>query len=223
MEISAVPGCVKKYRTDRNGKLSERPTTRRRGRPKTVDRDRAIKVAMDSYWSEGLHAASLNELCRRAGLSKPALYREFGNEDGLMEAALQLYRDLLITPLLDAFASGAPLSQLLERVMQGMTSPQGVPVGCLFTKIRLDYRRVGPNTLARVRTIEAERIAAFEDMFRRASSAGEVNPDFSPAFAARYLDTQLSTILMQMGAGAAVDEVREQARVALRVLLPATS
>lgn len=203
--------------------MSETPSKRPRGRPKTVDRNRAIKVAMDSYWSEGLHATSLNELCRRAALSKPALYREFGNEDGLMEAALVRYRDLLITPLLDAFRSGAPLSELLERVVQGMTSPQGIPAGCLFTKIRLDHRRVGPNTLARARTIEAQRIEVFEDTFRRAVSAGEANPDFSPVFAARYLDTQLSTILMQMGAGASVGEVREQAKVALRVLLPATS
>ncbi len=174
---------------------------------------------MNNYWAEGLHALSLNELCRRAGLSKPALYREFGNEDGLMDAALELYRELLVVPLLDALAAGPPFAQLLERVTMGMTSPQGVPAGCLFTKIRLDHRRVGPNTLSRVRAIEAERISAFEDAYRRALASDQANPRFSPSFAAGYLDTQLSTILIQMGAGAPAAEVREQARVALRVLL----
>lgn len=176
---------------------------------------------MNNYWAEGLHAVSLNELCRRAGLSKPALYREFGNEDGLMDAALGLYRELIVVPLLAALAAGPPLAQLLERVTVGMTSPQGVPAGCLFTNIRLDHRRLGPNTLARVRAIETERIAAFEDAYRRALGSGQANPSLSPSFAARYLDTQLSTILIQMGAGAPAAEVREQARLALRVLLRA--
>lgn len=65
--------------------------TRRRGRPKTFDRDPMIDVAMECYWREGTDGVSLNELYRRADVSKPGVYREFGGEDGLMAAVLEHY------------------------------------------------------------------------------------------------------------------------------------
>ncbi len=58
------------------------------GRPKTFDRDRVIGIAMECYWREGVDGVLLNELCRRAAVSKPGVYREFGGEDGLMDAVV---------------------------------------------------------------------------------------------------------------------------------------
>ena len=68
--------------------MSTSPHKPARGRPKTFDRDRTLDVAMESYWREGPGGISLNEVCRRAQVSKPGLYREFGNEDGLLDAVL---------------------------------------------------------------------------------------------------------------------------------------
>ena len=45
---------------------------------------------MDSYWRDGVENVSLNELCRRAEVSKPGVYREFGGEEGLLDAVLEL-------------------------------------------------------------------------------------------------------------------------------------
>ncbi|MCO4747785.1 MAG: helix-turn-helix transcriptional regulator [Proteobacteria bacterium] len=45
-----------------------------------------IAKAVDHFWREGLRAVSLNQLCQVIGISKPGLYREFGGEDGLMQA-----------------------------------------------------------------------------------------------------------------------------------------
>ncbi len=175
---------------------------------------------MDQYWREGLHAVSLNELCRRASLSKPALYREFTNEDGLMEAALEHYRQQVIVPLLSIIAAEHPFGPFLEQLVAGMTSQRSVPAGCLFTQMRLDRRRLGPKTMARVQTLEDERLRAFEAWYAQAVETGQANPKFSPAFAARYLDTQLSTVLVQMGAKAPAAQVQAQANLALSVLLP---
>ncbi|MEM7052628.1 MAG: TetR/AcrR family transcriptional regulator [Acidobacteriota bacterium] len=193
---------------------------RRRGRPKTVNRERAIELAMESYWRDGLFAVSLNQLCRRASISKPALYREFGGEDGLMEAALLEYRQRFVLPLLAVVAADLPFEQTLDQLVLVTTVDRDTPAGCLFTAMRLSQARLGPATAARVSTIVEERRAAFEDGYRRALARGEADPDRSPEFAARYLDTQLTTILVQMASGEEPDLVRPQARLALRALLP---
>ena len=48
---------------------------------------------MRHYWRDGVHA--FNEVCRRVSVSKPSIYREFGGEDGLVEAVLIYYRDVM--------------------------------------------------------------------------------------------------------------------------------
>jgi len=71
--------------------MTSAPSVRPRGRPKNLDKDRVVAVAMQSYWSNGISGVSLNEICRRAGASKPAVYREFGDGDNLINAALNHY------------------------------------------------------------------------------------------------------------------------------------
>ena len=62
-----------------------------RGRPKTFDRDHVLDVAMHTYWQNGVDTVSVNEICKKAQVSKPGLYREFNNQEGLMIAALGCY------------------------------------------------------------------------------------------------------------------------------------
>jgi AcrR family transcriptional regulator len=193
---------------------------KRRGRPKAINRAQVVGVAMETYWREGLYALSFNELCRRAEVSKPALYREFGSEDGLMEAALAQYRQVVVLPLLSIFAGEGSFAEKLKRVVTVMTEERGHPAGCLFTEMRVARRRPGPATWALVQDLVAERRAAFEACYQRALDAEEANPELSPAFAARYLDAQLTTLLVHMAIGEPRDEVRSQAQLALRMLLP---
>ena len=73
----------------------------KKGRPKTIDLERIKNVAMVNYWSDGPTNVSLNEICFKAKISKPGLYREFGGEDGLMKSVLLLYKNTLIQQILD--------------------------------------------------------------------------------------------------------------------------
>ena len=72
------------------------------GRPVSFDRTSTIAAATNLYWQSGVAATSFNEVSRALGVSKPTLYRYFGDEDGLVSAAIEhyvsqrtLYADLL--------------------------------------------------------------------------------------------------------------------------------
>jgi len=190
------------------------------GRPKSVDRQGAIELAMKNYWREGVHSLSLNELCRRARLSKPALYREFGGEDGLMDAALAYYDLRIVQPVLDAVAMERPFGELVELLIAGMTTAEGASDGCLFTEMRLARGSFGEKTEQRVRAMEMRRRQVFEAWFSSALGRGEVARSVSPKLAGRYIDAQISNVLMQMGAGETPELVAEQARLAFLVLQP---
>jgi len=93
--------------------MAQEPPGRPRGRPKSLDRDTAIDAAMHAYW-RGVEHPSLNEVARRVGISKPALYREFGGEDGLLAAGLERYRAEVIVPTLATLSSDGPFAEVLR-------------------------------------------------------------------------------------------------------------
>lgn len=174
---------------------------------------------MEQYWREGIHALSLNEVCRRVSISKPTLYRDFGDEDGLQEAALLLYREMAVLPVLQALMMPLPFQDVVELLIVGMTEERETPVGCLFTQMRTVRDGLGPVTLARLESIEQERRQAFEAWYRRALEGGEVSAQIEPSLAAHYIDTQCSAVLVQMKMGDAMERVRQQARLAFGALL----
>lgn len=190
------------------------------GRPRSVDREAAIDAAVDHYWRRGPTAVSLNELCRCVGLSKPAVYREFGGEDGLLLASLERYRVQILTPRQAALTAEVPFGELLDRAIVALTTDRGTPPGCLFTRLRTARARLSPEVLARVQMLEHEQLERLGGWYRGALERGEANPDVSPELAARYLDTQFATILTQMVLGQPPEDVRAEARLAAVALRP---
>lgn len=173
---------------------------------------------MTSYWCDGVRNVSMNEVCRRARVSKPGVYREFGSEDGLMEAALEHYRAIVIGPLLELLGSDLPFAEVLERLLRFTTEPSGNPAGCLLAELRSTPGRLGPATTARVDAVTAELRQAYERWFRRAQARGEVETAISPDVATHFIDTQLTTVLLQMALGAEPRLVRAQAELAFSAL-----
>lgn len=102
---------------------------------------------MKSYWGDGPTAVSINEICRRAGVSKPGLYREFGNEDDLKTAALESYRELVLSQLFEIFEADQPFDEALA-ALTGLAlqdrAQTGLPTGCLFGKMRGVSQRTWP-------------------------------------------------------------------------------
>ena len=105
-----------------------------RGRPKTMNRDHVLKIAVESYWADGPTGVSINEISRRAGVSKPGIYREFGNEDGLKQAALIAYQATILAPLVDVLTDDVPFGQALQALTDFVLldhKAHGLPDGCL--------------------------------------------------------------------------------------------
>ena len=142
------------------------PTKPSRGRPKTLDRDHVLDVAMDSYWKEDIGSLSLNEICRRSGVSKPGLYREFTNEDGLMKAVLIRYEEQVLSPVQEMLNSNSPFREALDNLVLFATSASchhESPMGCLFVKMREARMHLGEATRAQVDLLEEQGLSTFKE------------------------------------------------------------
>lgn len=64
---------------------------RRRGGPRTFNRDEAIDIAMRLFWRHGYEGVSLNNLTSSIGIAPPSLYAAFGSKEQLYREALDRY------------------------------------------------------------------------------------------------------------------------------------
>ncbi len=198
-----------------------------RGRPKTLDREQIISVGMQAYWREDVAGISLNEICRRAEVSKPGLYREFGSEDGLTKAVLVAYQEQVLAPVYQMVATGAPFRETLDNLVDIVTrmgnapilgDGQEAPAGCLFVKMRESYRYLGEATRAEVDQAREEALTVYEAWVERAKVAGEFTGEMSSRFAAIYIDSQLSNALSLLARNEPSDEVKKILTVAFSML-----
>jgi AcrR family transcriptional regulator len=193
---------------------------RTRGRPKTFDRARTLDVAIDSYWRDGIDAVSLNEICRRAGVSKPGLYREFGGEDQLMDAALTHYAETVLAPVLASLSQDRPFQETLDSLVDFATREEtpDVPSGCLFAKMRSFRWRLGPVTGEHVDALREDAVAAYAAWLQRCAADGEIELPAPLETTAGYVDAQLTMMVTRVAIGDDPATVRAHARLAFALL-----
>lgn len=190
------------------------------GRPKTFDRDHVIAIAMQAYWDEGQAEVSLNEVCRRAKVSKPTLYKEFGSEDGLKQAVLIDYHKMTLAPLFDMLEQDQPfgdgLAALAEYILRDHRE-LGMPNGCLFVDMCQCREHLGALTGAQVDQFTVLSLTVFETWIETAKANDELNPSVSPRTAAIYFDAQIASVMNMQRQGASAQDLQAVFRLALSV------
>ena len=193
-----------------------------RGRPTKFDRNHVLDIAQQSYWKFGINQVSINELCKLAGVSKPGIYREFGNEDGLMHAVLESYHKTILSPMLSFLSLDAPFRDTLQNLALHSTSDDeasGMPKGCLFANMKESRLSLGESTVEQIDKTYENVIKAFEQWVDAAKEKGEFQTmDMDSRFAAVYIYAQISFAQLQMMKGEKSKDVRAILQVALSAL-----
>ncbi|MEM9756496.1 MAG: TetR/AcrR family transcriptional regulator, partial [Pseudomonadota bacterium] len=172
------------------------------------------------YWRSDPADVSLNTICQMAGVSKPALYRQFGNEDGLMRAVLDRYAAQVLSDIFDVVERNAPMQDVLAALIRFASEDPKMETGCVFFKMRAGKHRLGPKTRDLVDHLDAAAVAAFETYLTGRRSAGDWRGDPAAPLAARYLVEQVGLALMQRAGGARPEAVRDTISLALSVIAP---
>ena len=200
--------------------MGNRKNIQRRGRPKTLDNDAFLNVAMYSYWAKGPGNISLNEICKTAKISKPGLYREFGGEDALMRSVLVNYEKKILQPNLKMLESDRPFRNSLEDLISFVTNmddSQNNPKGCLLVKMRESQLALGKETQMQINNAKRYGLKIYENWIERSRAKGEFTTTISSQFAAVYIDAQVSSALSQLARGEKNSEVKKILQMAFSV------
>ncbi|MDT7554990.1 MAG: hypothetical protein QOI16_3530 [Pseudonocardiales bacterium] len=95
-------------------------TTAQRGRlSRSARRAQLLVAARDVFADQGYHAAAMDDIAERAGVSKPVLYQHFPGKLELYQALLTTYADELVAQVKSALLATADNE---ERVQAAVTA-----------------------------------------------------------------------------------------------------
>lgn len=184
---------------------------KRRGGPRTFNREQAVDIAMRLFWQHGYEGVSLNDLTAAIGVAPPSLYAAFGSKAQLYREALDHYSavsgamNLGLASTLDE-----TVAAILRQAADAVTDPAGER-GCMVSSGMLQCAEEHAS-LARV--LSDRRDAMREAI---ADALGRwLDPARSRSLA-RFLVAVLQGMSVQARDGATRAELEEVIKEALQV------
>ncbi|MGA1805343.1 TetR/AcrR family transcriptional regulator [Rhizobium sp. HT1-10] len=185
---------------------------KRRGGPRTFNREEAIDIAMRLFWRHGYEGVSLSDLTTAIGIAPPSLYAAFGSKAELYREALDLYAGIPGALFnLDAVSTlDEVVTTILHQGADAVTDPGGER-GCMVSSGMLQCAEEhAPLALAVSKRRDAMRDAIAKALGRW------LDPDRSKSLA-RMLVVVLQGMSVQARDGATRAELEEVIQEVLRI------
>ncbi|MEV0069746.1 MULTISPECIES: TetR/AcrR family transcriptional regulator [unclassified Amycolatopsis] len=163
----------------------------RRGRP-GYDLESLLQVAVKLFNERGYDGTSMEDLSRKLGITKSAIYHHVRSKEEL----LRLSVDRALDGLFEIAASTEQLDgraiDRLEHLVRGsvLVLADRLPFVTLLLRVR-GNTKVERSALARRR--EFDRLVT--DLVKQAEAEGDVRPDIDPAVAARLLFGTVNSLI----------------------------
>jgi AcrR family transcriptional regulator len=191
-----------------------------RGRPRSFDIDSALDRVLLVFWRKGFEGASLSDLTKAVGVSRPSLYAAFGDKEALFHKALDRYLDgpaAYVQEALKEPSARAVVERLLRGAANSNTAPRS-PGGCLMVQGALACGEAADSIRQELTAHRAAGEAAIRRRLQRAKSEGDLSTDADPADLACYIATILYGMAVQAAGGASRDKLQHIVGMALRTL-----
>jgi TetR/AcrR family transcriptional regulator, transcriptional repressor for nem operon len=145
---------------------------------------------MDVFWQRGYYDTSVDELVRRTGLHRAAVYGEFGSKRRLFEASLRRYRERVTAELTEPLdRPGAALADI-ERFLRGIHGAATRPekrVGCLMVNTASEVSPRVPSVARIISTFLDDLRGLFRRAVINSRMRGEVRSDIDVDQVGDYL------------------------------------
>jgi AcrR family transcriptional regulator len=166
-------------------------TVARRGRP-GYDLDTLLAIAVGVFNERGYDGTSMEDLSRRLGISKSAIYHHVASKDELLRLALDRSLGELFTVLAETRRLDVPAIAKLEHLVRGSVAvlQRELPYVTLLLRVR------GNTVVERAalnRRRQFDRYVA--GLVRQAEADGDVRPDVDPAVTARLLFGMVNSLV----------------------------
>src|SRR3546814_9370 len=167
---------------------------------KRFDVDEVLTLAMQTFWSHGFEATSMQNLVDATGVNRASLYATYGDKRELFLASLRKYdgevRRRMLADLAVADTAAQAIAGLFDKFIAQAREPQG-NWGCFMVNSALELAAHDGAIAELVNAAQDEIEAFFLAMIRKGQQSGEFNPQIDAGQAAHHaLAAMLGLLVM---------------------------
>lgn len=177
-----------------------------RGRPRTFDRDKALRGALEVFREHGYEGATLTDLqAAMGGITAPSLYAAFGSKCQLFKEAVELYRTTVgartSSPLVTETTARASIECMLRSAVGAFCAPDE-PRGCLLVLGAINGHPANGDVQDHLRDMRQQATAQIAKRIKRGIEDGDVPTEIDVAAVALFYATFAHGLAIQARDGA---------------------
>jgi AcrR family transcriptional regulator len=197
--------------------LSKRPP----GRPKGFIPDEALDRAVEMFWEHGYEGVDVDRIARAVNVTKPALYRAFGDKGTLLLRAVERYALTYGAPKMAAFQAEPDIHKAVNAFCEATVNIATGDAcgGCMMAAAALGQS----DRVTEIRSYLAQSLAAAADIFakrfEKEMKAGRLTRTPSAKVRGRLLVDLLQGLQLRAKAGVAREQLLQDARSYVPLIL----
>lgn len=178
------------------------------GRPKLLDRDNIINIALNQYWIYGIDNVTISSIASLANISRPGIYKEFIDEDGLKYEVLKKYTCMLKEFVIPQYNSAKDIKTIYyhlhstigfntdKKYFEGISQLKSIlpkeVVGCFYENVKLKKHTLDNKTKREVDDFEKFRKNIFLKYLKELQETGQIISSLDIDEIYEFISAQLS-------------------------------
>ena len=194
---------------------------RARGRPKGFIPDEALDRAVEMFWEHGYEGVDVDRIARAVNVTKPALYRAFGDKPTLLLKAVERYAMTYVAPKMAAFQAEPDIHKAVTAFCEATvnTATSDASGGCMMAAAALGQSE----RVTEIRSYVAKGLTATADIFAKRfeqeMKAGRLTRTPSAKVRGRALVDLMQGVQLRAKAGIAREQLLQDARSYVPLIL----
>ena len=200
-------------------KIAKRP----RGRPQGFIPEEALDRAIEMFWEYGYEGVDVDRIAQAVNVTKPALYRAFGDKSTLLLRAVERYALTYVAVRMAAFQAEPDIYTAVTAFCEATVNAASSVArgGCMLAAAALAHS----DRVAEMHMYVANAFTATADEFTRRfekeTKAGRLSRTPSPKVRARLLVDLLQGLQLRAKVGIAREQLLQEARSYVPLILGA--
>ena len=191
------------------------------GRPKGFIPDEALDRAVEMFWEHGYEGVDVDRIARAVNVTKPALYRAFGDKSALLCKAVERYAITYGAPIMAAFQAEPDIHKAVTAFCEATvnTASGEARGGCMMAAAALGQSERVTEIRAYVAKELTEAADIFAKRFEQEIKAGRLTRTPSAKVRARLLVDLLQGVQLRAKVGITREELLKDVRSYVPLIL----
>jgi AcrR family transcriptional regulator len=191
------------------------------GRPRSFDKEEALKKAMHVFWEKGYEGTSMADLIESIGMKAPSLYAAFGNKDAIFKEVVQKYLPIVVNGQLATLNNTSDIVEAVQKTLKEcvrlFTSPDN-PHTCLIMTAAINASPEHQDHVVSLRAMREDYRNAWVKRFEIAEKERQLTGQLSPQQLADFYVTLIQGMSLRAKDGANNEDLTRIAEIALKIL-----